>query len=145
MEGLNQTAGRSLCTTNQQYAWKECTYPAPVASRRRFEWKASALRGLEHLHKMQVSGQPITVVVPALYNFLPAEAVALGWLNDINALNTIRHRIMEAAKLTGWDVFTFHTHHNLDSFFDSNIATVRDTWLREGSLNRNSVAESLRR
>ena len=50
---------------------------------------------------------------------MPAEGIALGWLNEIDALLAIRHKISAAAKLTGWDVFTFHTQHNLDSFFNS--------------------------
>src|SRR5262249_11638059 len=62
-----------------------------------------------------------------------------------DALLKIRNRMMETSRLTRWDVFTFHTQHNLDSFFNSNIATVRDTWLREGSLSSGPVAESLRR
>src|SRR5437867_5771742 len=145
MEGMaKQTVGPTL-GRNERSAWKRCAYPAPAESRRRFAWKASALRGLEYLHHTPVTGQPVTVVVPALYHFLPAESVALGWLNDINALNNIRHRIITAAKLTGWDVFTFHTQHNLDSFFDSTITTVRDTWLHEGTLDPDCVAESLRR
>jgi hypothetical protein len=84
-------------------------------------------------------------MVPALYNFLPAEVVAMGWLNEIDALGTIRQRINCASKITGWDVFTFHTLHNLDPYFDSTIATVRDTWVKEGNLSRGAVEETKRR
>jgi len=128
-----------------QYAWKERIYPVPTPSRKGFRWKASALLSLEKLHKTQVTGQPATIVVPALYNFMPAESLALGWLNEIDALQKIRHRIIAAAQVTGWDVFTFHTQHNLDPYFNSTIATVRDTWLREGSLKMKSIAEAQRR
>jgi hypothetical protein len=76
---------------------------------------------------------------------MPAEAVALGWLNEIDALGTIRHRILDATKLTGWDVFTFHTRHNLDPFYASTIAAVRETWLREGTLKSSSIAETVKR
>jgi len=65
---------------NQRYAWKQQTYVVPDPSRKGFQWKASALRSLQRFNKVEVKG-PVTVVVPALYNFLPAEAVALGWLN----------------------------------------------------------------
>ena len=68
------------------YAWKERAYPAPTSSRRQFQWKASALRSLDHLHAKPVTGRPVTILVPALYNLLPAEGVAAGWLNDIDAL-----------------------------------------------------------
>ena len=76
---------------------------------------------------------------------MPAEAVALGWLNEIDALGAIRHRIADATKLTGWDVFTFHTRHNLDPFYASTIAAVRETWLHEGGLKRSSIAETVKR
>src|SRR5215510_12178937 len=89
------------------YAWKERIYPVPSASRKQFRWKASALRTIQRVHNPQRSGEPVTVVVPALYNVFPAESIALGWLNEIDALHTIRMRIMTSAKLTGWDVFTF--------------------------------------
>jgi hypothetical protein len=127
-----------------QYAWKQRAYPAPTPSRRQFQWKASALRSLDHIQAKPVTGHPVTILVPALYNVMPAEGIALGWLNEIDALLAIRHKISAAAKLTGWDVFTFHTQHNLDSFFNSNIAAVRDTWLREGSLNSTSVFQTLK-
>jgi hypothetical protein len=73
---------------------------------------------------------------------MPAEAVAMGWLNEIDALQAIRQRIISAAKITGWDVFTFHTLHNCDHFFDSTISTVRDTWVNEGSLSRTAIQQS---
>jgi len=84
-------------------------------------------------------------VVPALYNFLPAEVVAMGWLNEVDALGTIRQRMNCASKITGWDVFTFHTLHNLDPYFDSTIATVRETWVKEGNLSREAVEETKRK
>ena len=130
---------------NQRYAWKQRTYVVPALSRKRFHLKVSALRGLQCLSKAGGAGQPVTVVVPALYNFMPAEALALGWLNEIDVLGTIRHRIADATKLTGWDVFTFHTRHNLDTFYTSTINAVRDTWLKEGTLKQSFVAETVKR
>jgi len=130
---------------NQRYAWKERSYDVPTPSRKGFQWKASALRSLQKINKAEVTGHPVTIVVPALYNFMPAEAVALGWLNEIDSLHTIRQRIVEATKWTGWDVFTFHTRHNLDSYYTSTIAAVRETWLHEGSLKLSSVAETIKR
>ena len=129
---------------NQRYAWKERTYVVPDPSRKGFQWKASALRGLQRFNKVEVKG-PVTVVVPALYNFMPAEAVALGWLNEIDALGVIRHRIADVMKLTGWDVFTFHTRHNLDPYYSSTIAAVRQTWLHEGTLKESCIRETIRR
>jgi hypothetical protein len=129
---------------NPRYAWKERTYVVPTPSRKGFQWKASALRSIQRLSKTEVTGHPVTVVVPALYSFMPAEAVALGWLNEIDALGTIRHRIADSTKLTGWDVFTFHTRHNLDPYYASTIAAVRETWLREGSLKASSIAETVK-
>jgi hypothetical protein len=129
---------------NPRYAWKERTYVVPSPSRKGFQWKASALRNIQRLSKPAVTGHPVTVVVPAVYNFMPAEAVASGWLNEIDALGTIRHRILDSAKLTGWDVFTFHTRHNLDPFYASTIGAVRETWLHEGSLKPSSIAETVK-
>ena len=88
--------------------------------------------------------KPVTVVVPALYSVLPAETVAMGWLNEIDALGAIHQRVSSAAKITGWDVFTFHTLHNLDPYFNTTIAAVRDTWLKEGTLSREAVVETKR-
>ena len=135
----------SVADENQQYAWRERSYVVPRPSKKGFRWKVSALRGLQRLNKAQTSAQPVTIVVPALFNLMPAETLALGWLNEIDALGKIRQRIATAAKLTGWDVFTFHTRHNLDSYFASTISAVRDTWLKEGSLNRNFIAETTKR
>jgi hypothetical protein len=84
-------------------------------------------------------------MVPALYNRLPAETVALGWLNEIDALHSIRHRMAAVARLKGWDVFTFHTQHNLDRFYDTTISAVRETWSREGSLTASSIKETKKR
>jgi len=125
-------------------AWKERTYVVPTPSRRGFQWKASALRNLQRLSNPAVTGHPVTVVVPAVYNFMPAEAVASGWLNEIDALGTIRNRMLVATKLTGWDVFTFHTRHNLDSFYASTISAVRETWLHEGSLSARAIRETVK-
>src|SRR5262245_27232694 len=108
---------------NQRYAWKARSYVGPSASRKGFQWKAWALRGLQRLNKKEIK-RPVTIVVPALHNFMPAEAIALGWLNEIDALGAIRHRIADATKLTGWDVFPFHTRHNLDPFYASPISAV---------------------
>lgn len=84
-------------------------------------------------------------MVPALFNFMPAESLAMGWLNEIEALVAIRQRMVCASKITGWDVFTFHTLHNLDHFFDTTIAAVRDTWLKEGNLSSAAILETKRR
>jgi hypothetical protein len=129
---------------NQRYAWKEQAYVVPEPTKKRFVWKASALRSLQRLNKGEIKG-PVTIVVPALYNFMPAEAVALGWLNEIDALGINRQRIAAATKLTGWDVFTFHTRHNLDPFYSSTIAAVRQTWLHEGGLHMSSIEETVKR
>jgi hypothetical protein len=129
---------------NQRYAWKPQTYVVPDPSKKGFQWKASALRGLQRFNKVEVKG-PVTVVVPPLYNLMPAEAVALGWLNEIDALGAIRHRIADVTKLTGWDVFTFHTRHNLDPYYASTISAVRQTWLHEGSLTETCIRETIRR
>jgi len=50
-----------------------------------------------------------------------------------------------ATKITGWDVFTFHTLHNLDHYFDTTITAVRDTWVKEGSLNVGAVQQTKQR
>src|SRR5688572_1322056 len=126
-------------------AWKTQAYPVPTPSRKGFQWKASALRGLNRWIKKSAKVRPVTVVVPALYNYLPAESIAMGWLNEIDALTTIRQRMICAAKLTGWDVFTFHTLHNLDRYYDSTITAVRDTWVKEGNLTVGAVHETRRR
>jgi hypothetical protein len=148
LSGTNGHAERKRSTTpqgeNQRYAWKQQSYVVPEPTKKGFQWKASALRGLQRFTKVEVKG-PVTVVVPALYNVMPAEAVALGWLNEIDALGAIRHRIADVTKLTGWDVFTFHTRHNLDPFFASTIAAVRNTWLHEGGLKLSSISETVRR
>jgi hypothetical protein len=124
--------------------WKTRAYPVPTPSRRGFRWKASALRTLQPLITRTTIRKPVTVVVPALYSVLPAETVAMGWLNEIDALGAIHQRLNSAAKITGWDVFTFHTLHNLDPYFNTTIAAVRDTWLKEGSLSIQSVLETKR-
>ena len=125
--------------------WKTRTYPVPMPSRKGFQWKASALRRLHRFSNGIGPSRPATIMVPALFNFLPAESLAMGWLNEIEALVTIRQRMSCAAKITGWDVFTFHTLHNLDHYFDSTIAAVRDTWLKEGNLSPAAVLETKRR
>jgi hypothetical protein len=127
---------------NRRYAWKKRSYIVPNPSQKAFQFKLSALRSLHKLHKVELAGEPVTIVVPALYNLMPAETVALGWLNEIDALVTIRNKIVAANKVTGWDVYSFHTQHNLDPFYASMIDAVRETWLREGSLKLNSVAEA---
>src|SRR5438874_7999149 len=129
----------------QDQAWKTRTYPVPTPSRSGFRWKASALRNIHRWTTAGCSAHPATIMVPALYNFMPAESLAMGWLNEIDALVTIRQRMICAAKITGWDVFTFHTLHNLDHYFDSTIAAVRETWLKEGNLSPAAVLETQRR
>jgi hypothetical protein len=69
----------------------------------------------------------------------------MGWFNEIDALHSIRLRMAAVARKTGWDVFTFHTQHNLDHFFDSAITAMRETWSNEGSLSRAAVIEARRR
>jgi hypothetical protein len=101
-----------------QQAWKARAYPVPAPSRSGFRWKASALRRLQQWQGGAAPAKPVAIMVPALYNFMPAESFAMGWLNEIDALVTIRQRMICAAKLTGWDVFTFHTLHNVDHFFE---------------------------
>jgi hypothetical protein len=128
----------------RQCAWKTRTYPVPMASKRGIRLKASALRTLRPWMSGTASGKPVTIMVPALYSVLPAETVALGWFNEIDALAAIQQRMICSAKLTGWDVFTFHTLHNQDSFFKSTIDTVHDTWLKEGKLSRDAVQETQR-
>jgi hypothetical protein len=83
-------------------------------------------------------------MVPAVYNFMPGETLAMGWLNEIDALATIRQRIMAASKITGWDVFTFHTLHNADHYFDTTIGAIRDTWMKEGNLSTAAHHETKR-
>jgi hypothetical protein len=129
----------------QDHAWKARTYPVPTPSRSGFRWKASALRGLDRFAHGTASTHPATIMVPALYNFMPAETLAMGWLNEIDALATIRHRIMAASKITGWDVFTFHTLHNADHYFDTTIGAIRDTWMKEGNLSTAAHEETKRR
>jgi hypothetical protein len=101
--GTNGQSGDKTATARlsdkKRYAWKARSYVVPSASRKGFQWKASALRGLQRLNKKEIKG-PVTIVVPALYNFMPAEAIALGWLNEIDALGAIRHRIADVTKLT---------------------------------------------
>ncbi|HEX4998835.1 MAG TPA: hypothetical protein VFY29_11455 [Terriglobia bacterium] len=140
--GSTVGAGRNRDLT--RYVWKVRAYEASSPSRKKVQWKASAILGLQWLGKKEMAGHPATVVVPAVYNLMPAEAVALGWFNEIDALATIRHRMIEAAQLTGWDLFTFHTRHNLDAFYASTIAAVRETWLSEGSLKPNCIAAAVK-
>jgi hypothetical protein len=126
-------------------AWKTRAYPVPAPSRSGFRWKASALRRLQRWNGGTAPVRPVTIMVPALFNFLPAESIAMGWLNEIDALVTIRQRMVCAAKLTGWDIFTFHTLHNLDHYFDSTITAVRDTWVKEGNISPDAIRETRRR
>ena len=127
------------------YGWKDQAYPVPNPSRKGFQLKASAFRSIQLIKGRQSEEHPVTIVVPALYSFMPAEGVALGWLNEIDALGTTRQRIMTATRLTGWDVFTFHTLHNLDHYFDSTISAVRETWLSEGSLDSDCIRTTQRK
>ncbi len=129
----------------QDPAWKTRTYPVPMPSRSGFRWKASALRSLDRFAHGTASSHPATIMVPALYNFMPAETLAMGWLNEIDALVTIRQRIIAASKITGWDVFTFHTLYNADHFFDTTIGAIRDTWMKEGNLSTTAHLETKRR
>ena len=128
-----------------QQAWKKRSYPVPMPSLSAVRWKASLLRTLHRWKPAAMSSHPTTIMVPAVHNFMPAETVALGWLNDIDALVTMRHRINSAARITGWDVFTFHTQHNADRFFDSTINTVRETWVKEGYLSTVAIREARKR
>ena len=128
-----------------EQAWKPRAYPVPRATRRGFRLKASMLRTLQGWNGIAVSSYPATIMVPALYNFMPAECVAEGWLNEIDTLVSIRQRMACATKITGWDVFTFHTLHNADRFFDTTIAAVRETWLKEGKLSTAAIQQTRRR
>jgi hypothetical protein len=128
-----------------QLAWKPRSYPVPVPTRSGLRWKASMLRTLHRWNGSAVSAHPATIMVPALYNVMPAESVALGWLNEIDALVRMRSRMNAASRITGWDVFTFHTLHNADHFFDTTIWAVRDTWVKEGNLSPAAVQEARRR
>src|SRR5437867_2183901 len=123
-------------------AWKTRTYPVPMPSRSGLRWKASALRRLHRFSNGTGTSRPATIMVPALYNFMPGESIAMGWLNEIDALATIRQRMLCAVKITGWDIFTFHTLHNRDHYFDTTIAAVRDTWLKEGNLSQAAILET---
>jgi len=136
--GHSATGGRE----NPCSVWKEKTFRPPKATKRGFRWKASTLRALRRWSHPVTPVEPVTIIVPALYSVRPGEALAMGWLNEIDTLTTIRQRMIAAAKATGWDVFTFHTLHNLDRFYDSTIAAVRETWTREGSLSAEAVAET---
>src|SRR5215467_12129819 len=128
-----------------EQAWKRRAYPVPRATARGFRWKASMLRTLQGWNGIAVSSYPATIMVPALYSFMPAECVAEGWLNEIDTLVSIRQRVACATKITGWDVFTFHTLHNADRFFDTTIAAVRETWMKEGSLSPAAILQTKRR
>src|SRR5262249_35208190 len=129
----------------QRQAWKTRNYPVPMPTRRMLRWKVSWLRALDRWKGTAVFTRSATVMVPALHSFMPAENVALGWLNEIDALVTLRHRMAIASGITGWYIFTFHTLHNADRFFDTTIAAVRDTWMHEGSLSRAAIREAKRR
>jgi hypothetical protein len=147
IDGSKDGKSASLTTsksTERRHAWKTRAYPVPTPSRRGFRLKASALRWLHPSMRGVTPSKPIAVMVPALYSVLPAETVAMGWLNEIDALGSIHQRLSCAAKITGWDVFTFHTLHNLDPFFNTTIAAVLDTWLKEGTLSAEAVAETKR-
>src|SRR5262245_59657214 len=134
-----------VCDHKPDQAWKPRAYPVPRATHRGFRWKASMLRTLQGWNGIAVSSHPATIMVPALYNFMPAECVAEGWLNEIDTLVSIRQRTACATKITGWDVFTFHTLHNADRFFDTTIAAVRETWLKEGRLSSAAIQQTKRR
>jgi hypothetical protein len=135
----------SIDRSERPAAWKKQSYPVPNPGRHAFVWKASALRTIQHWSARPRRRQPALIVVPALFSLLPAETFAMGWLNEIDALHSIRRRIVSAAKKTGWDVYTFHTQHNLDSYYDTNIGAVQDTLSHEGSLSTSLVAETKRR
>lgn len=129
----------------QGETWKKQTYPVPSPSKKGFYLKAVTLRQLGRWTQPMGMRRSVTIVVPALWNYLPAEGVALGWLNDIETRRAFRHRMMEATKIAGWDLFTFHTLHNRDPYYDSAVEALRETWLREGTLSRKAVQETRRR
>jgi hypothetical protein len=130
--------------SNPRQAWKRQSYSAPMLFARAFRLKASALRQMQSYTNRRAPSGPVRVMVPALYSLLPGETFAMGWLNEIDALAAVRHRTAAAAKITGWDAFTFHTQHNLDAFFDSSIAAVHDIWVKEGTLTMSAVRETKR-
>ncbi len=129
---------------NQRQAWKKRVYPVPNPTRSGFRWRASALRRLNQWSGRTAGQHPATIVVPALYNLMPAESLAMGWLSEIETLLLIRQRMTCAASVTGWDVFTFHTQHNADQFYDSTIGALRDTWMKEGNLSSQALLETRR-
>jgi hypothetical protein len=128
----------------QERVWKSRTYPVPSPSRRTFRYKAAALRITQRFSIRRSASDPATLMVPPLYNFMPAENLALGWMNEIDALALIRQRTISAAKITGWDVFTFHTLHNADDYFDTTIRAIRETWVTEGILSNAAYVQTKR-
>jgi len=145
LNGYNKRSDPLVLDGKFYRAWKTRAYPVPAASRRSYRWKAFALRRLGRWTHPEAQSHPVTVMVPALCNSLPAEMVAMGWLNEIDALVRIRQRLTCAAGVTGWDAFTFHTLQNLDHYFDTTIAAVRETWVKEGNLAVAAVVEAKRR
>jgi hypothetical protein len=134
LDGYKQSdsSSKQPVGANRQYAWKERNYVVPHPSRMSFQWKASALHKLRRFDRRFHSVKPVTVVVPALYNFMPAEVLALGWLNEIDSGRdpSPDHAGVKADWL---GCVYFHTRHNLDPYFDSAIKAVRETWLNEGA------------
>src|SRR5215471_6569038 len=61
-------------------AWKARHYPVPMPSRRGVRMKA-AFGNILTFVSVKASAPPAMIMVPALYNLMPAENVALGWLN----------------------------------------------------------------
>jgi hypothetical protein len=129
---------------NEQ-AWKKRAYPVPKPTRRGLRMRAALLRTIHRWKGEVPAPHPATIMVPALHNLMPAESVALGWLNEIEVLKSLKQRMAAAARITGWDAFTFHTAHNADAFFNTTIDAVRDTWVNEGILTSAAVRESRRR
>lgn len=131
-------------SNHQRYTWKTRAYPVSSSGRRGFQWRAATLRSLEAITRRPSLANPATIVVPALWNLTPGEGVAAGWFRELEALRPLRMRIVQASRHTGWDVFTFHTLHNPDPFFNSTIETLRDTWIRERSLSQRAVERAQR-
>src|SRR6185436_2038656 len=71
---VNQRENNRLpnSAAGQRQGWKGQTYVVPAPSRRSFLLKASALQGLQRFDGQSAPKQPVTVVVPALFNHLPA-------------------------------------------------------------------------
>jgi len=81
---VNHGASTKSLDEKLQLAWKTRAYPVPMLPAVD-SMEASALRGMQRWMNGEAITRPVTVVVPALYNYLPGESIAMGWLNEIDA------------------------------------------------------------